>query len=76
MTRYRVHFFKLLVNSRGMPLKTIQREIEIVEAKTALEAEAVAEREFERMRNIPDWHIHADSVETEVVITSAREPGA
>jgi hypothetical protein len=76
MTRYRVRFFKLLVNSRGMPFKTIQREIEIVEAKTALEAEAVAEREFERVRNIPDWHIHADSVETEVVITSARKPGA
>jgi hypothetical protein len=52
------------------------REIEIVEAKTALQAEAIAEREFERVRNIPDWHIHADSVETEVVITSARKPAA
>ena len=70
MTRYRVRFFKLLVKSQGMPFKAIQREIEIVEAKTALE------REFERMRNIPDWHIHADSVETEVVITSARKPAA
>jgi hypothetical protein len=29
------------------------REIEIVEAKTALQAEAIAEREFERVRNIP-----------------------
>jgi hypothetical protein len=76
MTRYRVRFFKLLVNSQGMPFKAIQREIEIVEAKTAQEAEAIAEREFERVRNIPDWHIHADSVDTEVVITSARKPAA
>jgi hypothetical protein len=68
---YRVRFFKRLVNSHGSPFKTLQREIEIIEAKTALEAEEIAEREFERVRNIADWHIHADSVETETVVTSA-----
>jgi len=68
MTGYRVRFFKRLVNCEGKPFKTLQGEIEIIEAKTALEAEAIAEREFERLRNIPDWHIYADSVETEVVV--------
>jgi predicted DNA-binding transcriptional regulator len=76
MTRYRVRLFKLLVNSQGMQFKTIQREMEIAEAKTALEAEAIAEREFERVRDIPDWHIHADSVESEVVVTPARKSAA
>jgi hypothetical protein len=76
MTGYRVRFLKRLVNSQGRPFKTLQREIEIVEAKTALEAEVIAEREFERVRNIPDWHIHADSVETEVVVTSAHTHAA
>jgi hypothetical protein len=66
MTAYRVRFFKRLVNSQGMPFRALQREIEIVGVKTALEAEVIAEREFERVRQIPDWHFHADSVETEV----------
>jgi hypothetical protein len=70
MSGYRVRFFKSLVNSQGRPFKALQREIEII-AKTALEAEGIAEQEFERVRKIPDWHIHADSVETEVVVTSA-----
>jgi hypothetical protein len=69
MTGYRVRFFKSLVNSQGKPFKTLQRQIEIIDAKTALEAKLMAEREFERLRKIPDWHIHADSVETEVLAT-------
>lgn len=72
MTGYRVRFFKRLVSSQGMPFKSLQREIEIVWAKTALEAEVIAEREFERERLIPDWHIHADSVETEIVVATAH----
>jgi len=62
-------FFRHLLNSQGTPFKTVQREIVITGAKTALEAEVIAEREFERVRQIPDWHFHADSVETEVVAT-------
>jgi hypothetical protein len=54
MTAYRVRFFKRLVNSQGMPFRALQREIEIVGVKTALEAEVIAEREFERVRQIPD----------------------
>jgi hypothetical protein len=75
MTGYRVRFFKSLVNSQGRPFKALQREIEII-SKTALEAEGIAEREFERLRKIPDWHIHADSVETEVVVASAHTQAA
>ena len=71
MTRYRVRFFKSIVNSQGRPFKTLQREVEITKAKNASEAEVIALREFERVRKIPDWHIHADCVETEVVRTSA-----
>jgi hypothetical protein len=70
MTAYRVRFFKRLVNSQGLPFKTLQREIEIVGANTALEAEGLAEREFERLRKIPDWRIHADSLETELLVNS------
>jgi hypothetical protein len=70
MTGYRVRFFKRLVNSQGSRFKALQREIEIIEANTPLEAEEIAEREFERLRKIPDWHFHADFVETEVVLTS------
>jgi hypothetical protein len=76
MAGYRVRFFKRLVNSQGSPFKALQREIEIIEAETALEAEKIAEREFERMRKIPDWHTHADFVETEVVVTSAHKQAA
>ena len=72
MTAYRVRFFKRLVNSQGMPFRALQREIEIVGVKTALEAEVIAEREFERVRQIPDWRFHADSVETEAVVTAAH----
>jgi hypothetical protein len=71
MAVYRVRFFKRLVNSQGRPFKTLQREIEIIEAKTALEAEELAEREFERVRKISDWHVHADSVETEMMAVSS-----
>jgi hypothetical protein len=76
MTGYRVRFFKRLVNSQGSRFKTLQRESEIIEADTLLEAEEIAEREFERARKIADWHIHADFVETEVVVTSARKHAA
>jgi len=54
MTGHRVRFFKRLLNSQGTPFKTVQREIVITGVKTALEAEVIAEREFERVRQIPD----------------------
>jgi hypothetical protein len=72
MTGHRVRFFKHLLNSQGMPFRALQREIVITGAKTALEAEVIAEREFERVRQIPDWRFHADSVETEAVVTVAH----
>jgi hypothetical protein len=76
MSEYRVRFFKRLVNSQGTPFKTLQREIRVIKAKTALEAEEIAEREFERGRNIPDWHTHADYLETDIVVTPARQSAA
>jgi hypothetical protein len=54
MPGYRVRFFKRLVNSQGKPFKTLQREISIVKAHTAFEAEAIAERQFEQLRRIPE----------------------
>jgi hypothetical protein len=60
---YRVRFFKHLVSSQGRQFKTLQGNFEPIEAKTAAEAEVIAEREFQRLRRIPAWQLHADSVE-------------
>jgi hypothetical protein len=67
MPGYRVRFFKRLVNSQGRRFKALQKEIEIAEADTALEAASIAERQFELQRKISDWHVHADFAETRPV---------
>lgn len=73
MTSYRVRFFKRLVNSQGTPFRALQRETGIIEAKTALEAEAIAAREFAQLRQITDWRVHADSMETETIADPHRQ---
>ncbi len=65
MTGYRVTFFKDLLSSDGHPFKVLQRTITVARSKTADRAVQVAQRRFERVKNIPDWKLHADSVETE-----------
>jgi hypothetical protein len=65
MTGYRVNFFKDLLSSDGHPFKVLQRTITIARSKNADRAVQVAQRRFERVKNIPDWKLHADSVETE-----------
>jgi hypothetical protein len=66
MSRYRVRFYKRLVNSYGRPFKTLQGNFEIIQANTPAEAEQIAERQFERLRGVTNWHLGADIVETEL----------
>jgi hypothetical protein len=63
MKRFRVEFFKHLLDTYGRHFKTLQGKLE-VEAESPAEAEMKAERQFERQRDISDWHIRADTVET------------
>jgi hypothetical protein len=66
MPGYRVHFYKRLVNSYGKPFKTLQGKIEVIQAKTAAEAEIAARRQFEELRGVADWQLQADTAETEL----------
>jgi hypothetical protein len=65
MPGYRVHFYKRLVNSYGKPFKALQGKIEVIQAKTAAEAEIAARRQFEELRGVADWQLKADIAETE-----------
>jgi hypothetical protein len=65
MSCYRVRFFKRLVNSQGRPFKTLQGSFELIEANSTTDAVVIAERQFERLRGVPDWRLYADTVETE-----------
>jgi hypothetical protein len=64
MTRYRVSLLKRLVDSYGRRFKTLQGSFEL-EAANTTDAELVAERQFERQRQVSDWHSFADLVEVE-----------
>ena len=65
MCGYRVRLFKYLVNSQGKSFKTLQGNFEVPDANSAAEAESIAFRQFEQWRKVPNWHLLADSVETE-----------
>jgi hypothetical protein len=67
MAGYKVNFFKDLLSSDGHPFKVLQRTITVARSKTPDRAVEVAQRQFERVKNIPDWKLHADSVETELL---------
>jgi hypothetical protein len=54
------------VNSYGKAFKAVQGKIEIIQAKTAAEAELAAKRQFEELRGLPDWRLGADLAETEL----------
>jgi hypothetical protein len=64
MTRYRVSLLKRLVDSYGRRFKTLQGSFE-VEAANITDAELAAERQFERQRQVSDWHSFADVVKIE-----------
>jgi hypothetical protein len=65
MAEYRVLFFNNLVNSEGKPFKCLQRAITVSSAKDAGEASEEAQREFERLEDVPNWKCHAQFLEVE-----------
>ena len=66
MTSYRVSFFKYVLSSDGHPFKCLQQVIEIRRAKSADRAVQAAERQYEKLRGIYKWTLHADYLELEV----------
>ena len=69
MSHFHVAFYKELLNSAGIPLRCLQADIDVPDAPDASAAVSAAKREFERVRDIPDWKIHADFLETKEVST-------
>jgi hypothetical protein len=63
MGRYVVKFFKNLLSSDGHQFKVLQRATS-VKSNDAEDAVRTAQRRFERLEHVPDWHLHADYVET------------
>ena len=66
MSRYLVTFFKRLSNSDGHEFNCPQQSIEIRRAKSVDRAVEAAERRYERLCNLPDWTLHADTRELQV----------
>jgi hypothetical protein len=66
MSRYRVSFFKTLLSSDGHPFKCLQLTIEIPGARNTDRAIKTAKRQYERLRCVPDWTLHADTFEVEI----------
>ncbi len=63
MTRYRVCFFKTLLNSDGHSFRCLQGEIDIQNSDTEAEALASASRRFADERHLGNWTIYADEIE-------------
>ena len=66
MAEYRVSFFKYLLSSDGHPAKALQRTIKVKRAKTAERAIKAAQLRYERECELPEWSLHADSMEIQV----------
>jgi hypothetical protein len=65
MADYRVLFFNNLVNDEGKRFKCLQRAITVSSAKDVGEASEKAQREFERLEDVPNWKCHAQFLEVE-----------
>lgn len=63
MPHFKVSFFKNLLSSDGHPFKALQRVVE-VNSKSTEDAVDKAQQEFARDRDIRDWRLHADAIET------------
>ena len=63
MCGYRVSFFKTLLSSDGHRFKCLQETIDIRSAEDVDRAVEAAKRDFERVRRVPDWTLHADAFE-------------
>jgi len=65
MSGFRVKFVNRLLSSDGHPFKTLQRLVRVRRARTAEDAVRIAQHRFEQLEHIPDWKLHAQSVEVE-----------
>ena len=54
-----------LVNDEGKRFKCLQRAITVSSAKDVGEASEKAQREFERLEDVPNWKCHAQFLEVE-----------
>ena len=65
MAKYRVSFFKNLVSSDGHPFKVLQRVVAVARSQSPEDAVRAAQHRFEHLEGVPDWKLHADSIEIE-----------
>jgi hypothetical protein len=66
MTNYRVSFFKDVLSSDGHPFKCLQQVFEIRDARSAHRAVQAAECQYQGLRGIQKWTLHADYLEVEI----------
>ena len=64
MATYSVTFFKQVLNSDGHLFKAPQERM-VLRADSPEAAVGAAKHQFVRIRRIPDWMLHADTVEVE-----------
>jgi hypothetical protein len=64
MATYSVTFFKQVLSSDGHPFKAPQERM-VLRADSPEAAVGAAKHQFVRIRHIPDWMLHADTVEVE-----------
>jgi len=76
MERYRVCFFKNLINSYGKPFDVCQRSIVIHSARNQERAIKAAQARFARLEHIGDWTLHADKVEAQLVPKEVADAAA
>jgi hypothetical protein len=62
MTYYEVTFFKYVLSSDGHPFNAPQATLSVW-TDNIKEAERRAKSRFAHLRRIPDWNLHADTVE-------------
>ena len=72
MRGYRVSFFKTLLSSDGHRFKCLQHMIDIDSAEDVDRAVEAAKRDYERVRHVPDWMLHADAFEVETIEASTN----
>ena len=66
MTSYRVSFFKDVLSSDGHLFKCLQQAVEIRDARSVDRAVQTAKRQYQDLRGLHDWRLHADYLELEI----------
>ncbi len=60
-----ISFFKNLLSSDGRRFKCLQERFYVPNPESLAEAAERASRYFEKLHGLPDWRLHADSIEVE-----------